>query len=243
MTTHMDSLSDDASLEYQGRKATRVKSEQRRRLILEAALRIVIREGVRGIRHRAVAKEAGVPLAATTYYFKDIQELIVDTFTLYTEKALDIVQRFASEFYQPLQNLQQHDAIASGEGQGMHRDSQDMIIDYFAARMTDYIRAQALTGREMLVAEQAFRYEAIVNPQIGELAKLHRRTLFERLEEFMTLATSKQPGADAELVLGMFHSMEYAALLAGEGNEDFGYITSVLKRHLTLLIPALLKGY
>ena len=41
---------------------------------------------MRGIRHRAVAKEADVPLAATTYYFKDIDELIVDTFTLYTEK-------------------------------------------------------------------------------------------------------------------------------------------------------------
>ena len=45
-----------STVKYQGRKTSRAGSEQRRRLILEAALRIVIREGVRGIRHRAVAK-------------------------------------------------------------------------------------------------------------------------------------------------------------------------------------------
>ncbi len=84
----------DSAVKYQGRKTSRAGSEQRRRLILEAALRIVIREGVRGIRHRAVAKEADVPLAATTYYFKDIQELINDTFTLYAEQALEVVNQF-----------------------------------------------------------------------------------------------------------------------------------------------------
>ncbi|WP_373691576.1 TetR/AcrR family transcriptional regulator, partial [Endozoicomonas sp. SESOKO2] len=58
----------DGTLKYQGRKTSRANSEQRRRTILEAALRIVVRDGVRGVRHRAVAKEAQVPLSATTYY-------------------------------------------------------------------------------------------------------------------------------------------------------------------------------
>lgn len=47
------------SVEYQGRKASRHGSEQRRQLILDAAMRIVVRDGVRGVRHRAVAAEAG----------------------------------------------------------------------------------------------------------------------------------------------------------------------------------------
>src|SRR5690554_7354890 len=100
----MDSAANEQTvknktLQYQGRKTTRVKSEQRRRKILEATLRIVRTEGVRGIRHRAVAKEAAVPLAATTYYFKDIDELIVDAFTLYTEKALLVLKDFTGHFY------------------------------------------------------------------------------------------------------------------------------------------------
>ena len=75
------------SVQYQGRKASRHGSEQRRQLILDAAMRIVVRDGVRGVRHRAVAAEAGVPLSATTYYFKDIDDLINDTFAQYVERS------------------------------------------------------------------------------------------------------------------------------------------------------------
>ena len=68
------------SIRYRGRKTLRVKSELRRLKILEATLRIAARDGLRGIKHRAVAREAKVPLAATTYYFRDIHELISDSF-------------------------------------------------------------------------------------------------------------------------------------------------------------------
>ena len=102
-------------LQYQGRKASRAKSEQRRRLILEATMRIIVRDGVRGVRHRAIASEAGVPLAATTYYFKDIRELIADAFTLYTEWALAYVSRFTEEFESILPQLHQMDLSVAGE--------------------------------------------------------------------------------------------------------------------------------
>ena len=112
-------LNPKSDVKYQGRKTSRAGSEQRRRLILEAALRIVIREGVRGIRHRAVAKEADVPLAATTYYFKDIQELINDTFAFYAEQALEVVNQFSMRLYEPLSGGDGKsfiDVIANSEG-------------------------------------------------------------------------------------------------------------------------------
>ena len=40
------------SVQYQGRKASRQGSEQRRQEILDAAMRIVVRDGVRAVRHR-----------------------------------------------------------------------------------------------------------------------------------------------------------------------------------------------
>ena len=75
------------SVQYQGRKASRQGSEQRRQDILDAAMRIVVRDGVRAVRHRAVAAEAQVPLSATTYYFKDIDDLLTDTFAQYVERS------------------------------------------------------------------------------------------------------------------------------------------------------------
>jgi len=57
------------------------RGERRRRAILDATLALVGREGTAAVTHRAVAAEAGVPLAATTYYFDSKEELIRDALT------------------------------------------------------------------------------------------------------------------------------------------------------------------
>lgn len=240
MTSGSSDSGTEKSLSYQGRKASRAKSEHRRRLILEAALRIVIREGVRGIRHRAVAKEAEVPLAATTYYFKDIQELIVDTFTLYTEKALSVVNSFADQFYQPLQQLASANPELFNSGV-ISDEAVHTMLDYLVEQLTGYVREQVSSERDMLIAEQAFRYEAIVNDRIRELSLMHRRALFGKIEEFMAVMKSPAPKEDAELLLGLFHSMEYTGLLTAQDDIDFEYVSSTLRRHLSLLVPDLLQ--
>ena len=51
------------------------KGELRRRALIEAAARLLVREGLHSLTHRAVAAEAGLPLASTTYYFADLGEL------------------------------------------------------------------------------------------------------------------------------------------------------------------------
>ncbi|WP_280388130.1 TetR/AcrR family transcriptional regulator [Nocardia wallacei] len=50
--------------------------EGRRRAIIEAAVRVIAERGVAGVTHRRVAEVAGVPVGSTTYYFKDLDELI-----------------------------------------------------------------------------------------------------------------------------------------------------------------------
>ncbi|WP_245775982.1 TetR/AcrR family transcriptional regulator [Saccharopolyspora flava] len=55
----------------------RLKGERRRRAIVDAALRVVAREGVGAVSHRNVAREAGVPPASIAYYFDGIDDLLV----------------------------------------------------------------------------------------------------------------------------------------------------------------------
>ncbi|MEU1697364.1 TetR family transcriptional regulator [Streptomyces hirsutus] len=50
---------------------------ERRRRIIEAAIRVVGRNGIAGLSHRSVAAEADVPLGSTTYHFKTLDELLV----------------------------------------------------------------------------------------------------------------------------------------------------------------------
>ncbi|MGV4985272.1 TetR/AcrR family transcriptional regulator [Streptomyces sp. NPDC001709] len=49
----------------------------RRRRIIDAAIRVVGRDGIAGLSHRTVAAEADVPLGSTTYHFATLEELMV----------------------------------------------------------------------------------------------------------------------------------------------------------------------
>ncbi|MBW0088176.1 TetR family transcriptional regulator [Pseudonocardia sp. KRD-184] len=55
----------------------RRKGEARRRALLDAALRVVGREGASAVTQRAVAAEAGVPPTAVLYYFPTVDDLLV----------------------------------------------------------------------------------------------------------------------------------------------------------------------
>ncbi|MDG9727989.1 MULTISPECIES: TetR/AcrR family transcriptional regulator [unclassified Streptomyces] len=50
---------------------------ERRRRIIDAAIRVVGRKGIAGLSHRTVAAEADVPLGSTTYHFATLDELLV----------------------------------------------------------------------------------------------------------------------------------------------------------------------
>jgi TetR/AcrR family transcriptional regulator, regulator of biofilm formation and stress response len=68
-----------SSREAGRRRAPRTRAEQRaerRRAIIDAALRIIASRGLPAVTHRTVAREAGVPLAATTYYFASKNEIL-----------------------------------------------------------------------------------------------------------------------------------------------------------------------
>ncbi len=55
----------------------RLRGEQRRQQLIDAALTVLARDGLSGFTHRAVAAEAGVALASATYHFQGIDDLAV----------------------------------------------------------------------------------------------------------------------------------------------------------------------
>ena len=52
------------------------KGERRRYALVSAAADLLCEGGFEAVRHRAVARRAGLPLASTTYYFSSLDELI-----------------------------------------------------------------------------------------------------------------------------------------------------------------------
>lgn len=53
------------------------KGERRRYALVSAAADLLCEGGFDAVRHRAVARRAGLPLASTTYYFSSLDDLVV----------------------------------------------------------------------------------------------------------------------------------------------------------------------
>lgn len=70
-----------------------LKGELRRQELIEATLQVVAREGVAGVSHRAVAREANQPAAA--YYFKSIDDLLTAALTVCVDQDAERMRRLA----------------------------------------------------------------------------------------------------------------------------------------------------
>lgn len=197
---------------FLGRKTARAKSERRRRALLEATIRVAAREGIRGIKHRAVASEAGVPLAATTYYFRDINELINDAFALFAVGA----QQQLQVFYEALDLV-----LDTVPDDSLRRDSPFRPI--LAERLTQialvWMRDQFSRRRDQVLAEQVFVMEALRDERLANVARQYRQSWIDGLERLLARLDSPLPRQDATLIVNVVLGMSYDLLLEVPGTE------------------------
>jgi DNA-binding transcriptional regulator YbjK len=71
-----DSFTSDRELATDGRRA---RGEASRQAILDATVRVIAAGGLTSVTHRAVAAEAGVSTALTTYHFATLDDLLQAT--------------------------------------------------------------------------------------------------------------------------------------------------------------------
>lgn len=219
------------SVQYQGRKASRQGSEQRRQRILDAAMRIVVRDGVRGVRHRAVAAEAGVPLSATTYYFKHIDDLLNDTFAQYVERSAAFMAKLWQSTEGKLREL-----VAKGNGSAQSRAA---LADAIAVMVADYLQHQLITRRDHLLAEQAFHQAALINPRLAVLVRSHQQIFLQGTGQIFEVLGSTQPQQDAKVLTAIIGRMEYQALLDGAQLEADDDRLAILTRYMHLVLASL----
>jgi DNA-binding transcriptional regulator YbjK len=198
-----------SAIQYQGRKARRTGSEQRRQAILEASLSIIVREGIRAVRHRAVACEAEVPLSATTYYFKDISDLIADTFALFAERAIkEVIEPFKEQAF-GLMSQFSRDSLKQP-------DERARLVKLLAQMMGAFIVDELQNRRGHVVAEQAFIQEAVLDARLREMADMYLARHVETLAMACELFGCKEPKLDAELIFSTFLSIEQRLLVHPE---------------------------
>ena len=193
-------------------------------------MRIVVRDGVRAVRHRAVAAEAGVPLSATTYYFKDIDDLLTDTFAQYVERSA----AFMAKLWVNNEGLLR-EMVLSGDGTPQARSK---LADDIARLMTDYVHRQLINRREHLMAEQAFRQEALLNPRLAELVRAHQQILLQGTRQLFEVLGSREPQEDAKVLTAIIGRMEYQGLLNDAEPVGEVEMLGILNRYMHLVLAS-----
>jgi DNA-binding transcriptional regulator YbjK len=166
------------------------RGEQKRREVLEGTLRLLARDGPRGVTHRAVAAEAGTSVRATTYYFASREELLTEALRHYAETA---IARF--------------DTIRGPLSSGT-RDPLDAAADLLAATVI----SDVVDDRAGLVAEFELVLEIGRNPKLEGAYRTWQSKLESMLAGYAEMLGSKTPARDARIVLAALRGLELEAL-------------------------------
>ena len=121
-----------------------VRNGQRRADLADAALRVLAREGCRGLTHRAVDAEAGVPTGTASNYFRSRHALIGV-----------VADRIADRIAPEAAALEQLAAAAPSRA-------------VFAAHLRDFVR-RLTRHRDLALALFELRLEAARRPDLAEV--------------------------------------------------------------------------
>jgi len=181
-----------------GQQLSRSDGKKKKLQILKATLQVIVREGIRGVKHRAVAKEAGVSLSSTTYYFKDIHDLITDTFMFFASEELENSKQ--------LKKLSL-DAIYDAGGEG-GLTAPEKLFPIISRFLHEHI-SQQVEQLDRRVLEYAFQNEALHNKKLAEIMISMQEVTLGMIEQICTLTGSANPDSDAHIILACIRHIEY----------------------------------
>ncbi|MGV0676897.1 TetR family transcriptional regulator [Mycolicibacterium fortuitum] len=173
------------------------KGERRRYALVRAAAELLCEGGFDAVRHRAVARRAGLPLASTTYYFSSLDDLIA--------KAVEYIGT------QEAQQLTAGVAALSRRRRGAESTA-DVLVDLLLGESPER------RGTEELIS----RYERyIACARQPGLRDIQRRILQQRTDAVVEVVERSGRSVRAELVTALVCAVD-GAVVASLGDEGEG---------------------
>src|SRR3954471_23604593 len=151
----------------------------RRDVLIRAAVGLIAREGLAAVSHRTVARAAGVPLGATTYYFASKTELLREALEVIADAEVAVLERAAERL-------------------GDHRLDADVVADVLAE----------LCGPQLGLGPKLARFEIYIEaarrPALREVVARRIEALTRLAETALRSMGCEQAGERAEpLVAGL----------------------------------------
>lgn len=171
-------------------KHARNKGDLTKARIINAALDIISDKGFSALSHRNIAKEAGVQLASTSYYFGSLDQLILEAYEYFIEKELCYLEEAERQL--------QVDSIESIEE--LSEKFAELIIQNVTTRSwVQSIDFQFLYNRHL--PEE-------VRSRVLEFDRVIKGLIAKRLEAFGSL----NPDEDAAIMLAILRSHEFRGI-------------------------------
>ena len=186
---------------------------KRRTQILEAALRLLAQDGASVITHRAVAQEARVPIAATTYYFNSKEHLIAEAFRLHAENEAHRVADATKAIDTELTKEQLADQLAEFLSYGLHH------------------------ARTTLIAEFELLLQAARHPELEGYSRIFYDTIAAQVERTLANIGSRSPESDTRIIMAALAGLEVDNLSTPTTALDPAELRELMHRLLDALIP------
>jgi TetR/AcrR family transcriptional regulator, regulator of biofilm formation and stress response len=156
----------------------RPPSEAVRAAIIDATIRLIGRDGVDGVTHRAVAREARVSLSSTTYHFASRDEIVSEALRRVAALEIDRIAR---------------DAETLAEG---HAD-----VASIARALTAWL-AEQVRGDDLVRVRAGYQLqlEAARRPELRAIHVAWGRAVQDLAERVLHAAGSPRPHTDARIL-------------------------------------------
>ena len=156
----------------------RLPPEAVRAAIIDATIRLIGHEGVDGVTHRAVAREAGVSLSSTTYHYASRDEIVSEALRHVADLEIERIAR---------------DAEALAEG---HAD-----VPSIARALTAWL-AEQMYGDELLRVRAGYhlQLEAARRPELRVIHVAWGQAVQGLAERVLCAAGSPRPHTDASIL-------------------------------------------
>lgn len=165
-------------------------TEDRRAVIGDAAITLLAEQGMRGLTHRAVDRQAELPTGSTSYYARTRAALLELT-----------INRMAE--------LDEADA-------GSRAESADDGLEALTEELTGYLRRALTTGRKRALARYEFALEATRRPELREVYDRAGTNVRAAAEHYLGAAGSSAPKRQARSLIAWCEGMVFDSL-AGAG--------------------------
>jgi AcrR family transcriptional regulator len=182
----------------------RSKGEITREKILIAAIEILALNGIKGTTHRAIASHAELQLSLTTYYFKDIQELIHQAFRLNSNRILFRADTLLKESIYAISKIEKKELRKTAVKEKLCQHLSKVTTE----KLIENIKHQAIS----IAVEQLMLTEIQITPELRSLIQEHESTQLVPYQQLCQFFNKVDPELDAKIMYTQFSQLQYGQL-------------------------------